>query len=147
MSSRKRLTRREKKRKRFDTLRDMQINIKATGIELTPAIVSYAEKRFDKVLRYLEGDNHIMAVELGKNTNHHKSGDIFRAEIRISGGGVDLYAFKETADLYRSIDEVRDEIISEVNKVKGKKRSMMRRGARRLKDMAKGFPWIGRDKA
>ncbi len=125
----------------------MKTNIKATGIELTPAISNYTEKRLSKISKYLEGDNHILAVELGKTSEHHKNGDIFRAEIRISGGGVDFYAVKESPDLYTSIDEVRDEIVSEINKAKGKKRSLMLRGARRLKDMAKGFPWIGGNKA
>ncbi|MBX4198732.1 ribosome-associated translation inhibitor RaiA [Candidatus Parcubacteria bacterium] len=122
----------------------MKTNFKATGIELTPAILDYAEKRFAKIGQYLEGDNHVMSVELGKTTQHHKQGNVFRAEVRISGGGADFYAARESTDLFASIDEVKDEIISEINKVKGKRRSLMRRGGRAVKDMIRGFPWFGR---
>lgn len=120
----------------------MKMNVKATGIELTPSILAYAEKRLDKIEKYLEGGDHIIAVELGKSTNHHKQGDIFRAEIRITGGGANFYATRESEDLYASIDEVRDEIIAEITKDKGKRRSLMRKGGRMIKDMSKGFPWV-----
>lgn len=122
----------------------MKTNIKATGMELTPAIVDYAERRLEKIGQYLEGDNHIVAVELGKTTQHHKHGDIFKAEIRIYGGGADFYAVRETSDLYGSIDEVKDEIISEINKTKGRRQSLARRGGRAIKNMMRGFPWFGR---
>lgn len=120
----------------------MKTNIKATGMELTPAILDYAEKKFAKIGQFIEGDNHVVAVELGRSTNHHKQGDIFRAEVRISGGGADFYAARESDDLYRSIDEVRDEIIAEITKVKGKRENLMRRGGRQFKDMMRGFPWF-----
>jgi ribosomal subunit interface protein len=116
----------------------MKMNIKATGIELTPAVLGYAHKRLSKIGKYLEGDP-VMAVELGKSTEHHKKGEIFRAEVRIAGSGADFYAEKETSDIYRAIDEVKDEVIHEITRVKGKKLSLMRRGARKFKDMVRGF--------
>lgn len=120
----------------------MRLNIKATGIELTPDILSYAEKRLLKVEKYLEATDPLMAVELGRITEHHRQGAIYRAEVRISGAGTDFYASKDAFDLYEAIDLVKDEIIHEITKVKGKKRSLMKRGGRAVKDMAKGFPWV-----
>ncbi|MHB1330703.1 MAG: ribosome hibernation-promoting factor, HPF/YfiA family [Minisyncoccota bacterium] len=119
----------------------MKTNIKGTGIELTPAILDYAEKRFEKVEKYLNGDP-LMAVELGKITQHHKQGEIFRAEVKISGSGNDYYAEKEASDLYTAIDLVKDEVIGEITKDKSKKRGLQRKGERTLKDMVRGFPWI-----
>jgi ribosomal subunit interface protein len=120
----------------------MKMNIKATGIELTPELFAYAEKRLSKVEKYLNISDPVMAVELGRVTQHHKQGDVFRAEVRISGGGADYYAAKEAHDLRVAIDEVEDEVISEVNKDKGRRLSMMRRGGRMMKDAMKGFPWV-----
>lgn len=117
----------------------MKMNVKATGMELTPEILSYAEKRLIKVGRYLEASDPVMSIELGKSTQHHRQGNIFRAEIRIAGGGADFYAAKETSDLHRSIDEVKDEIIREVTKKQGRRRHLMRRGQRMFKDMVRGF--------
>lgn len=116
----------------------MKMNIKATGIELTPAISSYAEKRLMKVGKFLDGDP-VMSVELGKSTQHHKQGEVFRAEVRISGSGANYYAAKESQDLYAAIDEVKDEVIHEITKTKGKKRELVRRGQRAFKDLARGL--------
>lgn len=121
----------------------MKMNVKATGIELTPAILSYAEKRLMKVGKYLDGDP-VMAVEIGKSSQHHKQGDVFRAEVRIAGSGNDFYAEKQATDLYAAIDQVQTEVIHEITKTKGRRRELLRRGQRAIKDMAKGFPWIGR---
>lgn len=115
------------------------MNIKATGIELTPEIFAYAEKRLSKVEKYITASDPVMAVELGRTTEHHKQGVVFRAEVRISGGGADYYAAKETSDLYRAIDEVKDEIILEATRDKGKREAMMKRGGRMVKDMIRGF--------
>lgn len=117
------------------------MNIKGTGIELTPAILSYTEKRLEKVEKFIDGEP-IMAVELGKVTEHHKQGEIFRAEVRISGSGVDYYVDRSATDLYTAIDLVKDEIISEITKDKSKKRRLLRKGERTVKDMIRGFPWI-----
>jgi ribosomal subunit interface protein len=118
----------------------MNIQIKATGIELTPAISSYAEKRLDSIKKYFETDKMPnMFVELGKESNHHKSGDIFRAEVRIGGAGQDFYAVSLTEDLYTAIDKVKDEIIREITKTKGKRETMMRKGGRMIKDAMRYF--------
>lgn len=120
----------------------MRFNIKATGMELTPELLIYAEKRLDKVDKYLDAPDPVMAVELGRVTEHHKQGAIFRAEVRISGSGADFYAAKEAFDIREAIDLVKDEIIHEISKVRGKKRSLMKRGGRTVKDMMRGFPWV-----
>lgn len=125
-----------------DTIKPMKINIKATGMDLTPAIFDYTNKRMEKLGKYLETGDPVVAIELGKSTHHHKHGEVFRAEVRISGSGTNYYAVKEATDLYAAIDEVRDEVIQEITKSVGKKRELLRRGERAIKDMVRGFPWI-----
>ena len=120
----------------------MKINIKATGIELTPAISSYVHKKIGSVSKYLPkntGDV-VAQVEVGKITEHHRLGEIFRAEVHLVGG-LDIYAAEETEDIYASIDKVKDEIITELKRATGKQQTLTRRGAAVFKAAAKGFSW------
>ena len=120
----------------------MKTNIKATGIELTPAISSYVDKKISSVEKYLNQKNSpgiIAQVEVGKSTHHHKAGNIFRAEVHITGVGLDLYAVSEMEDLYAAIDVVKDEIVQNVLQLKGKRETLTRKGAKMMKSVMKGF--------
>ncbi|MBI1974708.1 MAG: ribosome-associated translation inhibitor RaiA [Candidatus Zambryskibacteria bacterium] len=116
----------------------MKINIKATGIALTPAIFGYANKKISSLEKYLAGEA-VAQVEVGKSTKHHKSGNVFRAEVHLVGGGLDLYAVSEKADLYAAIDVVKDEITHALTQNKTKKETLYRRGAATIKNMMKGL--------
>jgi putative sigma-54 modulation protein len=119
----------------------MKINVKATGIELTPAISAYVDKKVSTLEKLLDPNitGVLASVEVGRVTEHHKSGSIFRAEIHLTGGGLDLYADSQQDDLYVAIDEVKDEILHSLSQSKGKKETLARRGSRVLKDMMKGL--------
>lgn len=118
----------------------MNINIKTTNISLTEAISDYTSKRLDAVTQLLKDDSTVQCdVELAKTTNHHKNGDIFRAEVHIVGKNRDIYSACEEDDLYKAIDMVRDEVLREIRSAKGKKLSILRRGGAKLKDIIKGF--------
>ncbi len=119
----------------------MNINIKATNIELTPAIKDYVDKKIAVLHKYIEKENepHVQ-VEVGKTSNHHKGGDIFRAEIKISGGGMNLYAVSEKNDLYAAIDIVKDELIHELQHKKGKNLKLFRRQQQALKNALRELP-------
>ncbi len=120
----------------------MNINIKATNIELTPAISDYVDKKINSIYKYLQDDQSgpdiVAQVEVGKTSNHHKTGEIFKAEVHITGGGLNLYAMAETEDLYASIDEVKDEISNELKRNKEKRFVLARRGGQLVKDMMRG---------
>jgi len=125
----------------------MKINIKATGIELTDAISDYVNKKISALDKYLE--NHpeaVVQVEVGKSTKHHRSGDVFLAEVHVTGQGLDLYALSEKSDLYAAIDLVKDEIVQNILSVKTKKETLTRRGARAIKEMMRGFNFFRRRK-
>ena len=117
----------------------MNINIKATGIELTPAISDYVYKKISSIEKYLnkEGSTSVQ-VEVGKTTNHHKSGDVFRAEVRFNNAGVDMYAAEEAEDLYAAIDLVEAEVSKKIVREKGRHIKLLRQGQRAIKYMIKG---------
>lgn len=117
----------------------MKINIKATGIELTPAISDYVHKKLSALGKYIANADAVVQVEVGRTTQHHKTGEVFKAEVHVRGAGLDLYAVSEHSDLYAAIDLVKDEISRNALHEKGKKESLTRRSARRVKDIMKGL--------
>ena len=118
----------------------MKINIKATNIELTPAITEYVEKKISSIAKFFDHNPDAVAqVEVGKSTQHHKSGEIFRAEVHISGGELDLYAASEEIDLYAAIDLVKDEVVRSAKHTKGRNQALTRRGAQMVKSAMKGI--------
>lgn len=118
----------------------MKTNIKATGITLTPAISEYIEKKINMLQKFFrEEDEVLINVEVGKISNHHKSGEIFRAEIRINTLGQEYYAEAETEDLYASIDKVKDEIVHELTSRRKKAIRLFRHGGAKIKNLLKGI--------
>lgn len=118
----------------------MKINIKATGIELTPEIQTYVEKKLSVVGKYLEVNDSLVAqVEVGKNSQHHKKGEVYRAEAHLIGGGIDLYAVSEQVDLYAAIDFLKDDLSQKLNHLKGKKQTLAKRGGQMVKNMMRGW--------
>lgn len=115
----------------------MNIQIKATNISLTPEIESYLRKRLSKADRFLneERGSELTRVELSKTTNHHRSGDLFRAETTLELKGKSLFAYAEEEDLYPAIDRMQAEIIREIVSHKGRRQSLFLRGASRIKKM------------
>ena len=119
----------------------MQINIKATGTELTPAISNYVNKKVSLIDKYLD-KNHkevVAQVEVGLSTHRHKAGNIFRAEVHLVGTGLDLYAVSEMEDLYAAIDTVKDDIVRQLVQLKGKRETLARKGAKMMKNLMKGL--------
>lgn len=117
----------------------MKINIKATNLELTPAIQDYAEKKIQSLEKFFRSNSNTVfaAIELGITSHHHKSGDIFRAELNLSdtATGEHHYAEAEKDDLYAAIDEMKDKAERECVSLKDKKLSLVKRGASRIKKM------------
>ncbi|MEK7105797.1 MAG: HPF/RaiA family ribosome-associated protein, partial [Patescibacteria group bacterium] len=67
-------------------------------------------------------------------------GDVFKAEVNITTSlGKQFRAVSEKPDLYEAIDDVRSEIVREISSAKGKKEALWKRGARKVKNMMKGF--------
>lgn len=115
-------------------------HINANNLELTEAISDYLAKKLEHIEKFVEKEIEALAkVEVGKTSNHHHKGDIFKAEINLSIGKKNFHAKAETSDLYAAIDQVKDEIVSEVTKSKRKSLHLLRRGHLKIKNMIKGI--------
>ncbi len=120
----------------------MNINIKATNIELTDAIREYVEKRLEGLDTLLSNSQEelMIQVEVGKTTNHHKSGeDVYMAEVNMRTEGKLLRSRAETGDLYAAIDKVRDQAFDTAKKLKSRERSFIRKGGQQVKTFIKKF--------
>jgi ribosomal subunit interface protein len=116
----------------------MNITIKSTNMELTPAIQDYAEKRISKGIVKYATEAATVAVIVAKTTNHHKHGDVFMAEASvITPLGKTHHAVSEKSDLYEAIDDLRDILVRELSFAKDKKDTLWKRGARSIKKLVR----------
>ena len=123
----------------------MQIKIKTTNIEMTDAISSYVEAKLQSLEKFAiphDEENPLLYVDIGKTTNHHQSGDIFRAEVTMNVRGKQFRAVSKKEDLYAAIDDMRAELMRELTSHKTKERSLARRGAGMIKNLLR----FGREK-
>lgn len=117
----------------------MNINIKATNMELTGAISDYVNKRLAAVEKFSKGAEMSGYVEVGKTTNHHKQGDVYKAEFSIDINGEHFFAASEESDLYAAIDAAKEDISRTISQNKDRKQTLFKRGATSVKKMLKGI--------
>ena len=119
----------------------IKYDVKATGIDLTPAIRAHVEEKLSQIEKFLDKrDESIYAqVEVSKTTDHHQKGEIFRGEINLHVSGKDLRAEATDYDLYTALNAVREEIEKNLLRLKTKRESRIRRGARKLKELLRGL--------
>ncbi len=108
----------------------MNIIIKATNLGLTPSIKSYVEEKIGSLGKFLKAQE--ARVELERDA-HHRTGDVFRAEVLVILGKKTLFAESSSADIYSSVDLVIPKLKEQISKFKDKKQTLERRGARSAK--------------
>lgn len=117
----------------------MKQDVKATNIVLTRAISRYLKEKVDYLDKFIDkNDESARAiVEVEKTTDRHRKGEVFRAEINLHIAGKDFRAESTSEDLYSAIDDVKDEMSTELKRFKGKRETMKRRGGRTVKKILK----------
>lgn len=115
----------------------MHYNIKTTNFDMTPEISKYLNDRLVTLEKFVSKDDESIKcdVEIGRITEHHQSGKIFRAEINISIGKKMLRAEAEEASINAAIDKVKDEISIRLKKQKGRKFALLKKGGGRIKKL------------
>ena len=99
----------------------MNIKIKSTRLELTPAIRDYFQAKMDMIEKYL-GEIKIINcdVEIEKAVGSQHKGEIFRAEVNLQVPGKLLRVERTESDLYKAIDKVKDHLELVIKKYKEK---------------------------
>ena len=118
----------------------MNINITGKNMDLTEAIKGYVQDKVSALTKLAKnsGSEPLAEVEVGKISQHHNKGDVFRTEINLSVGGVFLRAESIKDDLYASVDEAQSGMMRELRARKTKDESLFRRGAAKIKKLLRG---------
>ncbi|HRY31139.1 MAG TPA: ribosome-associated translation inhibitor RaiA [Candidatus Paceibacterota bacterium] len=118
-------------------MESIKTNIKATNFELTPEVRSHVENKIHSIAKYfnIKEDTEILAhVEIDKVAGeHHKHGNIFRAEINLTYEGKTYRAEETREDIFVAIEEAGREISYEIKKGKKRHIGLVRRGGAALK--------------
>jgi putative sigma-54 modulation protein len=119
----------------------MNIKIRSANFDLTPAVDEYIDKKIASLGKFIPNESEVICdVEIGKTTEHHRSGDIFKAEVNMDiPGGSQIYAMAEAGDIYSAIDVVRDEAEREIVSRKNRYKTLLRKGAGRVKNLMKSL--------
>lgn len=111
----------------------MITTLHATGMEMTDAIREYAEEKIHGLEKFF--DNIIkIEIDLGLQSHHHNKGKIYYAEVNISIPGKVLRVVKESEDLYKAIDKVKDHLKHELEDIKEKMRHKDKNAIRSQKE-------------
>jgi len=121
----------------------IQKTLKGTGMGITPAIESATDKLVQSLDKYVDSnDTSARAdIEIGRTTTHHKSGEVFRAEVNFHSRLGSLRAESEKEDLYAAIIAVKDELVETLRSKRSKRSDFVRRSGLAVKNMLKGLPW------
>jgi ribosome-associated translation inhibitor RaiA len=114
----------------------MKTTLLTTDTELEGSIGQYLDKKLAAIARLVDSndDSALAAIEIERTTRHHKKGLLYRAEVnlRTAAHGVQrAEGFGETFE--QAIDEMKDDILQELRRAKGKSIAKTRSGAREIK--------------
>jgi ribosomal subunit interface protein len=114
----------------------LKVMIKGINIELTDAITEAIEKKIGTLDKYLQhaGVPREAWVEVGKSTNHHKKGKVFRVVVDLVLPHKKLRAEADSFKLYDALDLAKDELKGEISKAVGAKWTSILKGARKAKE-------------
>jgi len=119
----------------------MEIKIVSKNLELTEEVKDFLHKKITSLEKFTlssEGEA-VVNIELSKTTNHHKKGEIFKAEANMFFGGNTFFAVKELEDVFKSIDAVKEDLERKIIQSKSRTQALFIRGARSVKKMMKGI--------
>lgn len=111
----------------------MDIHLKYTNIEATPAINDYVEEKIgslEELIQDIEAKEPLMGdaihawVEVGKSDRHHQKGKVWYAECQMRLPGKSIRAVSNHYALTAAIDEVKDELRRLIQEYKEKQERM-----------------------
>lgn len=115
----------------------MKINITTNNMDLNDRLSEKINDKGAKISKYITSQNEDtnLGVEISKDTNHHKQGEIFSAEynLYVEGRLVRTTSRKESLDV--AIDDACEEMIKRLRRGKNKWKDVMIAGARKAKEM------------
>ncbi len=98
----------------------MRIDISTKNITLNSALEDFVADKIGGLEHLIGNADGEVRVEIGKPSKHHRSGDIFSAEVNLKLGGKLLRATSSHEDLHSAIVSVKDDLQIQIKKFKEK---------------------------
>jgi ribosomal subunit interface protein len=95
----------------------MKVNIKATNMELLPAVVAQVQEKIGSLDRYFNNIQQI-DVEVGLTTKGQQKGNIYFCEVNVAVPKKLIRFRREMDDLTKAINEVKKGIQNELKEYK-----------------------------
>lgn len=115
----------------------MNIAIKSTGHELTSDVRTLLEEKFAAIERLTSASvaPAQLSCEIEQSIAVERAGAKYRAEGNLSVDGKVLRAEAEGVTLEEAVDQVRDDLVRQLNDGRGRRRELVRRGGAAIKRM------------
>ncbi len=100
----------------------MKYTIKATDIELSADLRAYVDKKLASLDKFVKryGEAVEAHVEVARASRHHKTGSVFRVDMRVHVPNAEFYAEADGKTVLEAMDAVKDEIAHELERKKEK---------------------------
>lgn len=112
--------------------------------EVTPKVTAIATRKLNALKKYLEHRKSVakVYVELGKDSEAHQQGSIWRAQINLDCDGKRFHADSTKEQLEIALTSAINELEQELRKSKQYHHTMLLKGGGILKNIARGFSQI-----
>lgn len=118
----------------------MKTILKTKNTSLTNAMRLYIEEKISNHAEKVAGKQYasdmMLAIEVGRSTQHHRKGVVWEAKATIQWSKELLRAKTVGESFQEVVDFLREELVREIKKSKEKEGAEQRRGARRAKKNA-----------
>ena len=114
----------------------MKYSLTGTNVRLTPQIRKYVEEKIATLDKFVKSfvQEVTAAIEVGKETAHHRTGKIWRAEVTMKLPKKPVRAVAVEKNIFSAITKVKDKLQVELKRYKEEYLTKKRRGLLRLKD-------------
>ncbi len=123
----------------------MQLHFKTSHASPEEEVVftkatSVAERKIRLLKKLLANQDEItqVYVELGKESEAHQKGNVWRTQINLDSGGKRYHADATAENIENSITTSVEQLETELRKAKQKRQSMLRRGGEAVKSLIRG---------
>lgn len=122
----------------------MEIQFKGTHFEIPEALTTRITDKLTKIETLLgdKAEEAFVYVELGRETEAHKNGVVWRAEFNVDVEGSRTRAESTRSTIEEASDDALRTLAKEIAKANARTGSLIKRGGSAIKDIMRGF---GRD--
>ncbi len=110
------------------------------------SVRTHVENHFKKFEKFVNAnDAHEIFVTVSKSTAHQRE-DSYHVEVTFRINSENYFVEADNFDILSAVDKAKDELFREITKTHGRKRTLFHRGARKIKDFARGVVSLGKKK-